>query len=232
MLSAERELELELEQLMAALGEGHLEGETPANPAIIAFKIPEAPYSDETFKLVHKSIDIFEAIHATISIFGPKLLELLGAVGLGMEVLAPLAGFVGTMFALGSGYAEARAVISRQRIRSGFALGVVTGADGRTWPYVKRLFWEFAPEVNTFDQAAGKIAQQAFNMGLATGYLQGKQIAQNPAKMRFFWDSMRNTLSQGDRMQFAGDSKSWPEQLWRAWYLRVMSSFIALYLKD
>ena len=136
------------------------------------------------------------------------------------------------MFALGAGYAESRAIISRRRIQSGFALGVVTGADSRQWPYVKRLFWEFSPETNSADQEAGKIAQQAFNTGLATGFLQGKQIAQNPLKKKFFWDSIAATLSQGDRMQFAGDSKLWPERLWRDWYLRVMSSFIVRYLKD
>jgi hypothetical protein len=232
MFEAERELEAELEDLMAVLSESDVEAEAEsATPTTIAFKIPEAPYSDEAFKWIHGSIDLFEAIHTTISIFGPSLLELLGAVGLGIEVLGPLAGFVGSMFVLGAGYAESRAVISRRRIQTGFALGVVTGADKRPWPYVKRLFWEFAPETNTFDQDAGKIAQKAFNMGLATGFLQGKEIARNPRKMKFFWDSIRVTLSQGDLMQFAGDSKLWPERLWRDWYLRAMAGFIGRYLK-
>jgi hypothetical protein len=232
MFEAERELQAELEELMAVLAESDLESEAAPSPTTIAFRIPEAPYSDEAFKRVHKSIDLFEAVHVAISIFGPGLLELLGAVGLGIEVLGPLAGFVGSMFALGAGYAEARAIISRQRIQSGFALGVVTGADSRKWPYVKRLFWEFTPETNAFDQDAGKIAQKAFNMGLATGFLQGKEIAKSPLKKKFFWDSLVATLSPGDRMQFAGDPRAWPERLWRDWYYRMMSSFIVRYLKN
>jgi hypothetical protein len=233
MLEAELELQAELKQLMSSLEKSDLESEAESNSAPIAIQIPQAPYSDETFNLIHKSIDVFEAAHVSISIFGPGLLELLGAAGLGLEVLAPLAGFVGTLAALGSGYAEARAIISKRRIRDGFAFGIVMGAHGRAWPSVKTMFWETGPESNTFDQDAGKVAQKAFNLGLATGFLQGNQIAQNSQKKSFFWASLNVTLSQGDRIQFlSGNSKNWSQTQWSAYYIRMGSSFIAQYLKD
>jgi hypothetical protein len=76
------------------------------------------------------------------------------------------------------------------------------------------------------------VAQKAFNTGLAAGFLQGREIARNPKKMKFFWDSIVAALSPGDRMQFGGDSKSWPERLWKAWYITAEVIFTKLYLKD
>jgi hypothetical protein len=233
MLDAELELEAELEQLMASLGKSDLESEAESGSTPLAIKIPEAPYSDEAFKVFHKSLDVFEAVHASIAIFGPELLELLGAVGLGLEVLAPLAGFAATLAALGAGYAESRAIISKRRTRDGFAFGIVMGAHGRAWSSVKAMFWETGPETNTVDEDAGKVAQKAFNLGLATGFLQGKQIAQNPMKKRFFWASLNATLSAGDRVQFlSGESRKWSQLQWSSYYIRMGSSFIVQYLKD
>ena len=196
---------------------------------LLAFKIPEAPYSEGMIKWVHKTIDVVDSLNTAMEIFG---VELSGLLGLGVAAIAPLASWVGTFFALGAGYAEGRSVIARRRVRSGFAIGVVMGADGAKWPYVKRMFWEYGPESNTFDQEAGRIAQKAFNTGLATGYLQGREIADNPKKMRFFWDSISASLTPGDRSEFAGDSKSWPELTWRNWYLTAGAKFSLIYLKD
>ncbi len=201
----------------------------PTRGNLIVFQIPEAPYSDETFKRIHKGIDIFDAIHTAMEIFE---MELPGLLGLGVTAIAPLVAWVGTFFALGAGYAEARAIISRRRIRSGFALGVVMGADHRKWPEVKHMFWEYGPESNTFDPDAGRIAQKAFNTGLATGFLQGREIAEAPRKKKFFWSSIVASLTPGDRSEFGGDSKSWPELTWRNWYLTAGPKFSNLYLKD
>lgn len=233
MHDSELELEAELESLIASLSESELESEAGSANARLAFLIPDAPYSDATFKLVHKSLDVLEAVHTTIAIFGPGLLELLGVVGLGIEVLGPLAAFAGSLFALGAGYAEGRAIVSRRRMRDGFAFGIVMGAHGRKWPTVKSMWWEFQPEINTFDQDAGKIAQKAFNLGLSTGFLQGKDVAQYPTKKRFFWNSLNATLSPAERAQyFSGNYKLWGDLQWRDYYTRMMAAFIRQYVKD
>lgn len=233
MHDPELELEAELESLIADLSEGELESEAGSGNARLAFMIPDAPYSDATFKLIHKSLDVLEAVHASIAIFGPGLLELLGAVGLGIEVLVPLAGFAGSLFALGAGYAEGRAIVSRRRMRDGFAFGIVMGAHGRKWPTVKSMWWESQPEINTFDPDAGKIAQKAFNLGLATGFLQGEDIAQYPNKKKFFWASLNAALSPAERAQyFSGNYKSWSDLQWRDYYTRMMAAFIGRYVKD
>lgn len=233
MPDPELELEAELENLIATLSEGELESEAGSGNARLAFLIPDAPYSDATFTAIHKSLHVLEAVHTSIAIFGPGLLELLGAVGLGIEVLGPLAGFAGSLFAPGAGYDEARAIISRRRMRDGFAFGIVMGAHGRKWPTVKSMWWEFQPEINTFDADAGKIAQKAFNLGLSTGFLQGKDVAQYPNKKKFFWASLNASLSPAQRAQyFTGNYKSWSDLQWRDYYTTMMTAFIRQYVKD
>ncbi len=206
-----------------------MEQPRPTCSNLIVFQIPEAPYSDETFKRIEKGIDIFDAIHTAMEIFE---VELPGLLGLGVTAIAPLAVWVGGFLALGSGYTQARAIISRRRIRSGFALGVVMGAHPCKWTDVKYRFWEYGPESNTFDPDAGRIAQKAFNTGLATGFLQGREIAKAPRKKKFFWSSIAASLTPGDWSEFGGDRNSWRDLTWRNWWLTAGAKFSNLYLKD
>jgi hypothetical protein len=197
--------------------------------AILAFRIPEAPYSDEALKKLHKAFEVADGVVATVEIFGPELVGL-GAFGLGLTVLGPLAALAAGVAALGAGYADARAKISKERQKTGFAEGFVIGADSRSWKYAKSMFWEDGPEFNAFDPQAGSIAQKAFNLGLASGFVQGRKLTGQQRK--FFWQSIGETLTQGDRAEFAGDSKQWPDRLWVNWYITVATRFIKLYVKD
>jgi hypothetical protein len=137
---------------------------------------------------------------------------------------------LGTFLAIGSAYAAARAKIARERLRFGFALGVVMGADGRAWKYAKGMFWEWTPESNPADQEAGRIAQRMFNTGLVAGFIQGRKLSK--AQRSFFWRSLGRTMSAGDKAQFGGDSKLWPERLWIDWYIWAGAGFLKLYAKD
>jgi len=159
------------------------EAESATDTALLAFRIPEAPYSDAAFKRISKSIELFEAVHTAMEIFK---VELPGLLGLSSAAIAPLIIWLEGILEMGAAYAGAWAEISRHRVRSGFAQGVVTGADRRTWRYVKSLFWEYRPEPYVADAQAGRIAQTAFNTGLAAGFLQGRELAKNPKKMKFF----------------------------------------------
>jgi hypothetical protein len=202
---------------------------------ILAFTIPESPYSDDLMARLHKAFEVVEGVDAVVTMFEAELTTLLGVaamsgLGLVLGIAAPLAGFLAAMAALGSGYAEGRAKVARERTRFGFALGVVTGADWRSWKHAKSLFWEWTPEVNTFDKDSGKIAQRAFNLGLVSGFIQGRKLSSG--QRRFFWGSLGTTLSEGDRTLFAGDNKLWSQRLWVEWYIRAGASFLKLYAKD
>jgi len=217
------------------LGEYEMEtGPAKKNTNLLSFRIPEAPYSDELMRRLHKVFDITTGVDAVLTMLEPELIALLGAsaaatLGVALGVAAPFAGFLANMLALGSGYAEARAKIANDRVRIGFAKGVVLGAEPRSWKYAKNMFWETRPEPNSWDQDAGKIAQKAFNVGLATGFIQGRKLSQK--QREFFWPSLTPTLTVGDRTYFA-DSKSWAPSMWPRWYSRVAMSFLAVYAKD
>jgi hypothetical protein len=132
--------------------------------------------------------------------------------------------------ALGAGYAEARAKISRDRVKWGFAKGFAAGADAASWKFVKSLFWEGRPEFNAFDEQAGAIAQKAYNMGLASGFVQGRKLTE---KHRiFFWRSIAKELTDGDRAQFPGDHQRWPRLWWEDYYTRMAAIFITQYVKE
>ena len=211
----------------------------PAKPIdkkamLLSLKIPEAPYSDTLMVWLHRIFDIIEGVDVVVTALEVELVGWIGAAaaaGLGVAtgVAAPVAGLLATMMALGSGYAEARKKIANERIRFGFALGVVLGADGRSWKYTKGMFWEWAPESNPADQEAGRIAQRMFNLGLATGFVQGRRLSK--LQRSFFWRSLGATMTAGDKSRFAGDSKQWPEPIWIEWYIWAAAGFLKLYAK-
>lgn len=60
----------------------------PKDTMVLAFKIPDAPFSDSAFSLVHGAVDAVEAVHTTLGLFG---VELAGLLGVSVEVLGTLA---------------------------------------------------------------------------------------------------------------------------------------------
>jgi hypothetical protein len=202
-------------------------------PMILAFRIPDSPYSDRVFSALHKAFDVVDGVHATLEIFGVELTGLLGAA---LPVLAPVAAIFANFLALGAGYAQARADIAKNRMTWGFAQGVVTGADRRRWADVKSVYWKNAPEGNAFDEGAGRIATKAYNLGLACGFVQGRKLTSRTAtrspKEKFFWKSIDATLSPLDLAPFDGDTRAWSSRTWDDWYILVAARFIKLYVKE
>ena len=207
---------------------------TPRRSAeTLAFRIPESPYSDEAFKLIEHGLDVLELTHISMTVFGVELATLLE---LGVEALAPLASFVGLLFMLGAPIAESRAIVGREKLTTGFSQGVVVGAHGRKWSTAKSLFWVKDPELMgyTFDYPeANKIAQKSYNLGLGSGFLQGQEVAKNPAKKHFFWDSLNAALSEPEKKDFwAGDWRDWTELQWKSYYIRMGTAFRTRYLRN
>ena len=206
------------------------------NGMVLSFMIPDAPYSDALMERLHKAFDIFEGVHATMTIFG---LEIAGLLGLGLEVLAPVAGFVASLMSIGVGYAQARAIVARRAMISGFAHGVAMGADRRTWAYAKDMFFQnnALRYATPMDEAIGPIGQRSFNTGLAAGFVQGRHLTGGPGqpatlKEKFFWKSIGQGLSEGDRVYYGGDTSGWRKGMWSDWYIRVAAAFIKLYARE
>jgi hypothetical protein len=216
------------------------EFEGPGAPAksgmVLTFMIPDAPYSDALFERLHNVFDVVEGVHATLTIFE---IEIAGLLGLGLEVLAPFAGFVASLMAIGAGYARARAIVARRAMISGFAHGVAMGAYRTTWAYAKQMFWQYNAYryATPMDEAIGPIGQKSFNLGLVCGFSQGRHLtagAGQPATQqeKFFWKSIGQGFSEGDRYKYGGDTKQWDKNMWSDWYIRVAAGFIKLYAKE
>lgn len=202
--------------------------------------VPEGPYSDRRFESIHHTIDVLEAIHVAWEIFGPELAGLLGvSVGAASIMVGAVVGVAGPFVAMGAGYSKAWDKISKEFTSRGYAWGVVTGAGGEKWDDVRSRVGRHSPNPNAFDQHAGVIAQKAFNVGLAAGYLCGRELAWNPHKRNFFWGSIRPKFDANLRTQWRQDVQrfgdrpiSWPERHWSDFYQQAMVLFARQYLND
>jgi len=210
---------------------GMYEMEAPRRPGA-CINIPEAPYSDRLFHTVEFSVDVVEAIHTAMEIFAVELAGLLGIAA------GALAAFAAPFLAIGSGYAEARARVSKESMSSGYAWGVVTGMGGEKWDLVRGRLGKSSPVRNDFDPEGGVIAQKAFNLGLATGYLCGRDAAWNPNKRKFFWDSIRSAMTRDDRArwhaaveQYGTRPSGWKLDDWSWFYRSAMVIFAKRYVK-
>jgi len=219
----------------------------PGAAAILAFNIPEAPYSPEAFKKLEQGLSVFDAIHTAVDVFGPELWGLAPGI---FEAAGPVAVFVGFWVQMGNAYLEAQADIVKKASRRAFGLGVVIGADPRKWQFAKELFWQLDPDYQIDAYAGDGAAQRqwaAYNTGLLTGWRQGNEVAKNPKKRKFFWDSIISTLPDSDLPKFdldsvltdfnRGEALAGPRYfqarlLLVDWYSTAAARFDQLYLKD
>lgn len=88
-----------------------------------------------------------------------------------------------------------------------------------------------SPEWNAADQDAGLVAQKAFNLGLASGFIQGRQVANNRNKWKCFWQSIVDASDPADYQVYSADKKSWSDRQWYDYYIGIMAIFTRLYLK-
>jgi hypothetical protein len=201
------------------------------SPMILGLRIPEAPYSAEAFERLHKTFDVIEAIEATVTIFKIHLAALLGVAAEGLlTVIAPVAGLLGVFASLGIGYAQARADVAKQRVKIGFAKGVVTGADLRKWPYVKFMFWDRTTEAGAFDPGTTRAGREAHNLGLVSGFVQGQKLSSK--QREFLWKSIGRALTPGDISYYAPPKESWGPRMWLDWYTNAAAKFVQLYVKE
>jgi len=219
---------------------------TTVQTGVLASNIPEVPYSPEAFKRLERSLSVFDAIHTAVEVFA-DLLELEPYV---FAATGPIATFFEFWIQMGNAYLEAQADIVKQSSRSAFRLGVVAGADSVTWRDTKELFWQLSPRYE-IDASAGdgaaKKQHAAYNTGLLTGWRQGKEVAKNLKKQKFFWQSIVSTLAESDLPKF--DIKSVFSEFHRGealggmryfqarrlltdWYIKAAARFDQLYLRD
>lgn len=208
----------------------------------LRLKIPPVP-DNSAISTTHYVLEAVEAIDIVAGVGGGDALmaivagagagedilavmEAVGEVGEGfLTVAAPLAALVAEFVALGLPYAEARAEIARKRLAIGMSQGVVMAADGRKTSLVKSYFWEYDPESNVMDEDAGRIAQNAYNLGLVAGYRQALEL--NDDQRATFWKDIGDLVGDAS---YLGDSKDWDERAWIDWYILAGAKFQVAHL--
>jgi hypothetical protein len=209
------------------------EVKAPKNSELLSFKIPDAPYSDALFTKIERTVDVGHAVLTTIEIFAEPLATLLGlSVPVGVPIVGALLGAAAPFLAIGSGYAEATAIVARREMRTGFSRGVVCGASSRPWSDVKNWFVQPNPTPNPFNPEAAIAGKKSNDTGLAAGYLQGQQVAKDAKKHKFFWDSLNKRLTRADANQYRSDRNRWQDRDWIDMYIAYAVLFEKLYLRD
>lgn len=211
----------------------------------LRLKVPPVPGADDsTIETVHYILEAVEAIDIVAGVGGGSaLMAIVASAGASEKILAamevageategfltvaaPLAAMAATFVVLGVGYAQARKEIANDRLASGISIGVVMAADGRKPDLVKSYFWENSAETNVADEEAGKIAQNAYNLGIVTGYRQALELNQD--QKATFWKDIGDLVGDAS---YLGDSKDWDDRAWIDWYATAGAKFREAHLE-
>lgn len=101
-----------------------------------------------------------------------------GAVGGGAVAagVIPIIVAVGVWVALGSGYYEAREIVKKENMMSGFCQGFVCGLLRWTYNQTLDKFRMQYLRINTFDEATDQIRVDSYMEGLSTGFIAGRSM--------------------------------------------------------
>lgn len=100
-----------------------------------------------------------------------------GAAGAAAAGAVPVVAMVGVYVALGSGYYMSRQLVKSESNASGFSQGFVAGLLGWEWRHVAdRFLKKSVLRIDVWDEATNKIRVEAYNFGLAAGFIAGRGI--------------------------------------------------------
>jgi hypothetical protein len=111
--------------------------------------------------------------------------EIAGALGLGLEIVGPAASLVGLGLAIGSPHYEA---VNEEKVNNtlrGLSQGIVLGASGESWAFIKGHFIARSENFNLQYQNERKNFQNAYLNGLVKGIAYGRQL--NKYERRLFF---------------------------------------------
>lgn len=215
----------------------------------LALKIPDVPYEDaadamqnlnyvtDAVGMVNDGISIVTTVAEvakmaqTVNI-AYDVSEHAGVVGLASNagkaalavgVFGIFAQYIGFWLSLAGAHAAAKAAISRDNLLRGLSRGVVLGADGRSSAYVTRNFWQHGVLHYPFYPELNKAARNLHNIGLISGYGQGK-LLKGDQQGNFFKD-LRSRMTSGDRVYYSGEPAKWRQATWTDYYILCAALF-------
>jgi hypothetical protein len=197
---------------------------------ILSFRLPREPYSERRFDALRNFMELDKALADSTKYLKP-VFAAMGLDKLALTAMQTL--FTIEIYPIAEGYKEAMDVVQRRNLRSGFAFGVVMGADPWPWSVVKDVFWMWYAGQNNFDQKIAVEGAKAFNAGLAIGFAQGSLVAKDRDKWRFFWQSMKHSkYANPADPEYAANKKGWTALQLHGYYAKIGAIFMNLYLKD
>jgi hypothetical protein len=192
----------------------------------LKFIVPETghEFAGEFMETFPVALSLEEAVIDIVELVSEG--ELIGQLGVAFPVASAV---IGTWFGLGAGYAGARADIAKDRMARGFSQGVMLGSDGRQGnaDLLKQRFWMWSPAKDAADAEAGTIAQNAYNTGLAAGFIQGRELSKE--QREWLWRDIGRRM--GDDLSWRGETDTWGEAQWVEWYSDTAAQFRKAHLK-
>ena len=138
----------------------------------------------------------------------------------GLAIAGPILGLVATGLALGAPYYEAGEKIAADWSATGFARGVVMGADKRRALLIKDYFGnDYFPPNPNFPRGRS-IAIANYRLGLLVGYVNGHLLS--PNQRAIFWRDLGHRM--GDQ-SYRGSRAQWKRREWIDWYVSVAAVF-------
>jgi hypothetical protein len=197
----------------------------------VAKAMPEA--EDDTHHYLQFGLEVFDAVHvgALAAMETAETTAIVAGLGVGLEVLGPVAGEAAVLLALGNAHAEAINSILEDQIRSGFSRGVVLGADDRPVSYLKENFVKWSPVSNAVYPEYGKKFQNAYNRALVAGYFQGRKLLEHKAQRAAFFEDLIGRMTVHPTVTYGEDQDSWSDRSWVDYYIDVAAVFRANHLK-
>lgn len=175
---------------------------------------------------VHYVLEAVEGVEVGLTI---AEVHVAGLLGLGIEVMGPVAGMAAVFVALGNAHADAINSIITDEMLSGFSRGVVLGADHRPESYVKSNFVKWSPVPNSVYPEYGKKFQNAYNRALVAGYAQGKTLTKEESAA--FFSDLFSRMSVRPSVTYGEDSKQWSDRTWVDYYVECAAVFRRDHLK-
>lgn len=194
----------------------------------LKLKLPSGPDEDlpiDTIPVMISAVDaaltLMELVAAEGAVTGLSLVLGSAVAALGFPVAIGAALF-GSFAALGAGYAEAWEVIRADRTAMGYSYGVVMACDNRPAKLVADYFWEHHAEYGYDFVDGGVKAQNAFNVGLVTGYWQGYELL--GFQKRLIW---RDILTRTGKIGTMSREvvQQWTGRQWKNWYTDMGIAF-------
>ncbi len=185
---------------------------------------------DSSIDATHDVLEIWEAVHVVGALAeGTAVGTLLGegALGFLVEVGAPVAGAAAVFVSLGLSYTDERKAIAEENLSSGFSRGAVMGGDQDSFTQTKDSFYQWDAIENPFDEAAGKVAQNAYNAGLYAGWVQGNELSKN--QRANLWTELGQAYA-GDVAAEFGESSDRSDKDWVDFYTAMAATFRKAYL--